>query len=86
MTDLPDTSPASLVEELAAAGYWPARAARQLAEGKFSNAVQICKEHLAAQPDLISGRLVYATALFRAGQRESASEQYHQVLARDPEN
>ncbi len=75
-----------MIEALHARGYWPAPAARALAEKKYSSAVELCKNHLAEEPHCISGRLIYATALYRAGQTEAASDQYFLVLARDPEN
>ena len=76
----------SLTERLAADGYWPAQAAISLAEGKYATAVRLCKESLADQSELVSGRLVYAQALYRAGQAESATEELHRVLALDPDN
>jgi len=76
----------SLTEKLVAEGYWVARAARCLEQGKYSEAVRLCKEHLDEEPDLTGGRLVYARALHRAGQIESAGEQFYRVLSRDPDN
>jgi len=76
----------SLVDELASRGYWPARAAKYLAEGKYSRAVEVCRENLPQAPKLLSGRLVYARALFLAGQKEAAAEQFYRVLAVDPDN
>lgn len=73
-------------QRLASGGYWPARAAILLAEGKFSRAVEICNANLAEQPDLISGRLILAKALLKAGQVESAVRQFSRVLARDADN
>jgi tetratricopeptide (TPR) repeat protein len=74
------------VESLAAKGYWPAVAARYLAEGKYSRAVEICRDNLAEKADLLSARLIYARTLYCAGQRESAAEQFYSILAHDPEN
>lgn len=71
---------------LAASGYWPARAAVFLAEGKFSRAVEVCNANLTEQPDLISGRLILAKALLKAGQIEAAARQFSQVMARDADN
>ncbi|MCP4569706.1 MAG: tetratricopeptide repeat protein [FCB group bacterium] len=76
----------SLIEKLADEGYWVAGAARCLEQGKYSEAVRLCKEHLDDEPDLTGGRLVYARALHRAGQIESAGEQFYRVLSRDPDN
>lgn len=71
---------------LAASGYWPARAAVFLAEGKFSRAVEVCNANLTEQPDLISGRLILAKALLKAGQIESAARQFSLVMTRDTDN
>jgi tetratricopeptide (TPR) repeat protein len=72
--------------ELAAGGYWPARGAAALAEGRYSRAVEICRTHLPSEPDLISGRLVYGRALFHAGQLDSAETEFYRVLSQDPDN
>ena len=74
------------VRRLASGGYWPARASVFLAEGKYSRAVELCNASLAEQPDLISGRLILARALLKAGQIESAERQFSQVLAHDTDN
>lgn len=86
MFELKATKQPPMVERMAAKGYWPAVAAKFLAEGRYSRAVEVCKEGLAEEPSVVSGRVVYAQALYRAGQIESAAEQFYQVLARDPEN
>lgn len=83
----PDThTDTSLTDRLAAGGFWAARAASRLEQGKFSEVVRICQENLSDSPDLVSGRLVYATALHLSGQAESAAEEFHHVLTLDPEN
>jgi len=74
------------VRQLASGGYWAARAVVHLAEGRYSRAVEICREYLPANPDLISGRVILARALFHAGQIDSARRQFHELLARDPDN
>jgi len=74
------------MERLADDGYWIARAAKHLANGKHSIVVQLCKEHLIEEPATVSGRLIYAMALYRAGQQEAASEQFHRVLSLDPDH
>jgi len=76
----------SLQNRLAARGYWPARAARAIADGKYSQAVEICREYVPENPGLISGRLMYGRALQSSGQLERAEEQFHFVLAADPDN
>jgi len=83
----PDThTDTSLIDRLTSGGFWAARAASRLAQGKFSEVVRICQENLGNSPDLVSGRLVYATALHLSGQAELAAEEFHHVLTLDPEN
>ncbi len=80
-----DTASPSL-DSLAERNYWPAAAARNLAAGKYSAVVELCKEHLTESPDLLSGHLLYARALYEAGQIENSTEQFYRVLALDPDN
>jgi tetratricopeptide (TPR) repeat protein len=82
----PPESDSTLTDELHRRDYWPAVAAKHLAEGQYSEAVQVCRSRLADEPDVLSGRVIYARALFHTGQIETAAEQFHQVLAADPEN
>jgi len=81
-----DTKSDDLVPQLASRGYWPARAAQHLKEKRFSRAVEICRERLPDNPELISGRLILARALYYAGQIDSARRQFYELLARDPDN
>ena len=69
---------------LESAGYWPAIAMRLVSESKYASAVQVCREHLRSGEDILSGRIAYALALYRAGQTEAASEQFHLILSREP--
>jgi len=75
-----------LVEKLATAGYWPARAARLIEDGRFAEAVALCRERLVTDPHTTAGRTLYATSLYKAGQSDEAAEQFFMVLARDPDN
>ncbi len=75
-----------IVNELASRGSRVAQAAKCLEEGRYSKAVEICKEHLSEEPPTLSGRLIYARALYHAGQIDSATEQFYHVVSLDPEN
>ena len=86
MFNATDDTTGNVVETLCARGYRVALAARCLAEERFSRAVEICKEYLVDTPSSVSGRLIYARALFHAGQIDSATEQFNHVLSLDPEN
>ncbi len=76
----------TLLETLIDQGYQPAQAAKYLAEEKYPQAVEICKEFLREQPGSVAGRVIYGLALYRAGQTEAAAEQFYQVLSVDPDN
>ena len=67
-------------------GYWPARAAKYLAEEKYSKAVELCKENIKQCDKLLSVSLIYGQALYYAGQLETASEHFFYVLTREPDN
>jgi len=73
-------------EELCLTGYAPAVAATHLREGRYSKAVEICREQLERETDLLSVRLILARALYHAGQTDSAAEQFYHVLSVDPDN
>ncbi|MFH1688464.1 MAG: tetratricopeptide repeat protein [bacterium] len=76
----------TLTQTLAARGYWPARACLALGQGKYSQAVQLCRENQKAGLTVLSGHLICARALYHAGQLEAAQEELQVVLARDPDN
>ncbi len=86
MTESGINSLTSTAVRLADAGYWAATAIERLDEGKYSDVIQICRENFARSPKLVSGRLAYATALHLSGQTESATDEFHHVLALDPDN
>ncbi len=83
---MPQISTSDKTFRLARQGYWPAWAAESLAAGKLSEVVQLCRERLADDPSLLSGRLLYARALVELNQIESAREQLYMALAVDPDN
>jgi len=86
MSDSTETQKQDTTGTLASGGYLPAIAAKHLAAGEYSRVVEICKQHLESYRHLLSINLLYARALFHAGQFDSAEEQFYIVLARDPDN
>ena len=56
------------------------------ADGQYSKAIAICREHLPEHPDLVSARVLYARALFHAGQTKPAELELRQVLSREPDD
>ncbi|HWR83987.1 MAG TPA: tetratricopeptide repeat protein [Candidatus Deferrimicrobium sp.] len=75
-----------LMHHLAAQDYPPAVAAARLRAGRHADSVEICQRYLQQFPDCVSARLIFALALLRSGDMESASEQFYQVLSVDPDN
>lgn len=76
----------SLTERLAADGYWPARAFQFLEAERYSDVVRICRDNFSQSPELVSGRIAYAIALYQTGQEESAASEFRFALSLDPEN
>lgn len=75
----------NLTSELSAKGYWPAVAMGYFNEKKYSKTVELCMLRLKQYPDVLSGRIVLARALFHAGQLEDAETEFYRILQRDPD-
>jgi len=71
---------------LVSQAYRPAIAEKYYDEGKFSRVVEICREELKENPQLLSLRILYAKALYSTGQIESSQDNFLKVLIEDPEN
>lgn len=76
----------NLLSELASKGYWPALAMEYFRDGNYSRAIELCMMRLRDYPEVLSGRIIYARALYHAGQYESAEEQFYKILQYDPNN
>ena len=76
----------NITSELSSKGYWPAVAREFLDDKKYARVVELCAARLKDQPQLISGRLIYAEALYLSGQNQAAEEQFYKVLQADPDN
>jgi tetratricopeptide (TPR) repeat protein len=74
------------IRALAAQGYWPAMAATYFDEEKYAKVVDLCLRMLEKEPQVISGRVILARALYHAGQHRQAREQFVEVLKLDPAN
>ena len=55
-------------------------------ERKYSRAIELCQLRLIEHPDILSGRIILARALFHSGQYETAEKQFYKVLQIDPDN
>lgn len=71
---------------LVSQAYRPAIAEKFYDERKYSRVVEICREELKENPQLLSLRILYAKALYATGQFESSQENFLKVLSSDPEN
>lgn len=74
------------INKLAIHNYWPAIAYGYLNQGLYSKTVELCRKRLDQNPELLSGRIIYARALYYAGQLDSAAEQFQKILSTDPTN
>lgn len=83
-----DTSKCSadVTANLAAQGYWAARAALALKDGRYAAAVEICRDHLDDHRTNTAARVIYARALYHAGQVENAATQFRIALRHDPDH
>jgi tetratricopeptide (TPR) repeat protein len=76
----------NITKELSAKGYWPAIAQEYFNEGKYARVVELCNLRLRESPDILSGRIILARALYGSGQIEAAARQFYEILKREPEN
>ncbi len=53
---------------------------------KYSKAIELCQMRLKENPEILSGRIIYARALFQSGQNEAAETQFYKILQEDPNN
>ncbi len=86
MFDMDKNENAGTATQLAQIGYWPAQASLYLSEEKYSKAVALCKENLHGNVSPLSGRFIYAKALYHAGQIQSAEQQLNLILSNDSEH
>jgi tetratricopeptide (TPR) repeat protein len=76
----------NIVAELSSKGYWPALAMEYLKDKKHSKAVELCLLRLKDDPDIVSGRIILARALYHSGQVDAAEEEFYKILQKDPYN
>lgn len=68
---------------LAKNGYWPAVARQYFDEGKYARTVELCLRMLDEEPQVLSGRILLARALYHTGQITQAREQFMEILKTD---
>ena len=75
-----------LTSELSAKGYWPAKAKEYLDNRQYSKTVELCTSRLQDEPEILSGRIVLALALYHSNQLNEAESQFYRILRVDPDN
>ncbi|MFH2037047.1 MAG: hypothetical protein ABIJ45_11635, partial [Candidatus Zixiibacteriota bacterium] len=75
-----------LLNELKGKGYWPVIAKDYLNQEKFSRTIELCNMRQNESPEILSGRIILAQALFHSGQMEAAENLFYEILRVDPEN
>ncbi len=75
-----------LASELSSKGYWPAVAYEYFRDRKYGKALELCRRRLNETPDLISGRVILARALYHSGRIEEAESEFYRILQYDPQN
>ncbi len=68
---------------LAKNGYWPAVARQFFDAGKYARTVELCLRMLDEEPQVLSGRILLARALYHTGQMVQAREQFLEILKAD---
>lgn len=66
--------------------FWPSQAEKFLNQKEFDKVVDLCRQNLPNNPNLLSARLIYARALTYLKRDDEAIEQLYQVLSIDPDN
>jgi tetratricopeptide (TPR) repeat protein len=66
--------------------FWPSQADSFLKDKDYQRAADICEANLAETGDLLSGRLIYAIALYHLKEIDRAADQFYTVLTKDPDN
>ncbi len=75
-----------LTAELAVKGYWPAKAKEYFDNKKYSKTVELCTSMLKDNPEVLSGRILLAQALYHSNQLNEAESQFYRILQVDPNN
>ncbi len=75
-----------LTAELAVKGYWPAKAKEYFENKKYSKTVELCTSMLKDNPEILSGRILLAQALYHSNQLNEAESQFYRILQVDPDN
>ncbi len=75
-----------LTSELSEKGYWPAKAKEYFENKKYSKTVELCTSMLKDNPEILSGRILLAQALYHSNQLNEAESQFYRILQVDPDN
>ncbi len=66
--------------------YWLLQAESFLNDKDYKRTIEICEANLNDSEVTLSGRLIYALALYHLKDFDQAAEQFYNVLTKDPDN
>ena len=66
--------------------FWPLQAESFLNDQDYERTVEICEANLNDSEEFLSGRLIYAMALYYLQDFDKAADQFYNVLTKDPDN
>jgi len=66
--------------------FWPLQAESFLHDKDYKRTIEICEANLNDADVTLSGRLIYALALFHLKDFDQAADQFYNVLTKDPDN
>ena len=66
--------------------FWPLQAEAFLNDKDYKRTVEICEANLNDSEFTLSGRLIYALALYHLKDFDQAADQFYNVLTNDPDN
>ena len=66
--------------------FWPLQAESFLNDKDYKRTAEICEANLNDSEDFLSGRIIYAIALYYLKDFERAADHFYTVLTNDPDN
>ncbi|MCH7947004.1 MAG: tetratricopeptide repeat protein [candidate division Zixibacteria bacterium] len=66
--------------------FWPLKAESFLNDKDYRRTIEICEANLNDSEVTLSGRLIYALALYHLKDFDQAADQFYDVLTKDPDN
>ncbi len=66
--------------------FWPVQAESFLNDKDYKRTAEICESNLNDSEDFLSGRIIYAIALYYLKDFDRAADHFYNVLTKDPDN